>query len=267
MKLALIAFTLALVTPRIFAQPATCADPTAAVFDVASVKPIQQSAGSFNVRSRPDSLTADGTLAHILEYAFNLHDFQIAGRPSWLSSATWDIAIKVDQPPANWDTLSNDSRNAIHRQRMITALAQRFSLKCHFETRQLPVYNLILAKGGPKVALGPTPADAQKKGSFSSHDDGASVVMQSNGTALDLLATNLVRVLGRTVINKTGLTGIYDLTLTYAPNPTDTAADSAAASGPTVFTALEEQLGLRLEPAKGPVPILIIDSVDRPSEN
>jgi uncharacterized protein (TIGR03435 family) len=266
MKLAHFALIFTLAGPSLLAQSSPCADPTAAVFDVASVKPIQQSAGSFSVRSRPDSLTADGTLAHILEYAFNLHGFQITGGPSWLSDDTWDIVIKVDQPPANWDTLSNDARNAIQRQRMVSALAQRFALHCHIETRQLPVYNLVLAKGGPKPALAHTPADAPKKGSFSSHDDRSSVVMQSAGGSLDMLATNLVRVLGRTVINETGLSGIYDFTLTYAPDATNTSTD-ADATGPTVFTALEEQLGLKLEPAKGPVPVLVVDSVQKPSEN
>ena len=248
--------------------PTPCASPATAAFDVLSVKPIEQSAGSFSVHSHPDSLTADGTLAHILEYAFNLHDFQITGGPGWLSTATWDIAIKVDQPPAGWDALSNDARNAIQRQRMQAALAQRFALKCHFETKQLPVYNLVLAKGGPKPALAATPADAAKKGSFSSHGEDAKVRMEGAGVTLDQLAANLTRALGRTIIDKTGLTGIYDFTLTYAPD-TASAPSAAApdANGPTVFTALEEQLGLKLESAKGPVPVLVIDSIQKPSEN
>jgi uncharacterized protein (TIGR03435 family) len=250
-------------------QPApSCTSPDLTAIDVASVKPIQQSANDFSMYNRPDSLKADGILSNMIEFAYSLHDFQISGGPGWLTTATWEVAAKVDQPPANYDSLPIEVRGALQRRRMAAVLAQRFNLKCHFETKQLPVYNLVLTKGGAKPALAPTSADAAKKGSFSVHGDERGVRMQANGVAIDTLVANLSGSLGRTVINHTGLTGIYDFTLTYAPNATAASPASADdAAGPTIFTALEEQLGLRLEPAKGPVPVLIIDSISRPSEN
>jgi uncharacterized protein (TIGR03435 family) len=275
MKLALA--ILALASPLALAQPAqqlapqpSCDAPAAAAFDVASVKPSDRPSGSVGFRSLPDSLTASGTVFHMIEFAYNLHDFQIAGGPGWVTTATWEVSAKVEQPPADWTSLSNEARNAIHHQRMAAVLVQRFGLKCHFETKQLPVYNLVLAKAGAKLTA--TPADAATKGSFTTHGEQTRVRMDGAGATTSQLAANLTRTLGRAIIDKTGLPGNYDFTLTYA---IDTATSSAAAgdsapdaaSGPTIFTAIEEQLGLKLESAKGPVPVLVIDSIDRPSEN
>ena len=260
-------------TPSPVAQqlPAPCAAASTSVVDIASVKPIEQSSGSFSINSHADSIKADGVVSHMIEFAYNLHSFQIAGGPGWLTTATWEVSAKVDQPPADWSTLSNDAHLAIQRQRMAAVLAQRFALKCHPGTRELPVYNLVLAKSGSKLT--PTSADAEKKGSFSSHGEAASVRMEGAGATTEQLAANLSRALGRTVIDKTGLAGSYDFTLTYANDPAagspaaapESASDSA--SGPTIFTAIEEQLGLKLESAKGPVPVLVIDSVQKPTAN
>ena len=272
MKLALV--ILALAGPVALAQgtpqpaPPTCASHASRAFDVASVKPIEQSSGSFNINSRADSIKADGVVSHMIEFAYNLHGFQLSGGPGWLTTATWEVSAKLDQPPPDWSSLANDARNAISRERMAAVLAQRFALKCHFETKQLPVYNLVVAKGGPKAGLAPTPADAPKKGSYGTHGNNGANRMEANGVPIASLAANLSQSLGRTVIDKTGLTGLYDFTLTYTSDPdAGSPASADAASGPTIFTALEEQLGLKLESAKGPVPVLIIDSIDRPSEN
>lgn len=269
MKFALAAILLA--TPLARAQsPASpaCASPALAVFDVATVKPSDRPSGSSRISGRPDTLFAAGTVLRMIEYAYNLHDFQVTGTsPGWFNTATWEATAKVDQPPADYDSLSNEARDLIQRQRMQAVLAQRFTLKCHFETRELPVYNIVLAKGGPKLT--PTPADAKKKNSLNTEGRNRANRMDANGIAIESLASALVWPLGRTVIDKTGLTGLYDFTLIYTSDPTANSPASADAdnAGPTIFTALEEQLGLKLEPAKGPVPVLVIDSIDRPSEN
>ena len=257
--------------PLAFAQAAqpspqpTCAAATIAAFDVATVRPSDRPSGSSRVSGRSDTLITGGTALRLIEYAYNLHDFQVTGAPNWLNSTTWDVTAKVVQPPANWASLSGEAQTAIEQQRAQAVLAQRFTLKCHFENRELPVYNLVVAKGGPRPALTPTPDDAKKKGSFNTNGRNGANRMDANGVPLSSLASNLVWSLGRTVIDKTGLTGLYDFTLIYSDVDAD--ADASATSGPTVFTALEEQLGLRLEPAKGPVPVLVIDSIARPSEN
>ena len=270
MKLALAILTLT--APPAFAQPAqqpapvpACASPASGSFDVAIIKPSDRLAGSSRVSGRPDSLITGGTALRLIEFAYNPHDFQVTGAPDWLNTATWDVTAKVDQPPANYDSLSNQARGAIQQQRAQAVLAQRFALKCHFETKQLPVYNLVLAKGGPKPALAHTPDEATKKGSFNTNGRNGANRMEANGVPLSSLASNLIWSLGRTVIDKTGLPGIYDFTLTYSDADAD--ASASAASGPTIFTALEEQLGLKLESAKGPVPVLVIDSIEKPSQN
>ena len=264
---------LALAGPLTFAQAAqqpavpACASPASA-FDVAIVKPSDRLAGSSRVSGRPDSLITGGTALRLIEFAYNLHDFQITSAPDWLNTATWDVTAKVDQPPANYDSLSSQARGAIQQQRAQAVLAQRFALKCHFESKQLPVYNLILAKGGPKPALAPTPADATKKGSINTNGRNRANRMDANGITMADLTSALVWPLGRTVIDKTGLTGLYDFTLTYTSDAdAGSAASASESSGPTIFTALEEQLGLKLESAKGPVPVLVIDSVQKPTAN
>jgi uncharacterized protein (TIGR03435 family) len=272
MKLALA--ILAIAAPLTVAQsptqpvsPPTCASATGAVFDVASVKPSQLDSHSSHMHGAADSFTASASVFRIVEYAYDLHDFQVIGGPDWIRTTAWDVVAKVDQPPANYDSLSNDARGATQQQRAQAVLAQRFNLKCHFETRQLPVYNLVLAKGGPKPALAPTPDDAKKKGFLNTEGRNRSNRMEANGLPIQSLASALVWPLGRTVIDKTGLTGLYDFTLTYTSDADAGSPASDAASGPTIFTALEEQLGLKLESAKGPVPVIVIDSIDPPSEN
>jgi len=261
---------IALVTPFVLAQAGSrgpCPVPEAGSVDVASVKAGDRSSGSVSIQSRPDSLAAGGTVFHMIEYAYNLRSYQIAGGPGWTNTATWEMAAKVDQPPADWPTLTVEARNNISHKRMQTVLAQRFGFKCHFEMQELPVYNLVIAKGGAKLAS--TPANATEKNSFSSHGENGKNRMQGAGVTMDSLASNLSQSLGRTAFNKTGLTGIYNFALTWTSDAGDGSTDAPAdaSSGPSLFTAVDEQLGLRLQSAKGPVVVLVIDSLERPTEN
>ena len=256
-----------------FAQPASppaCSTATVkTTFDVATIKPSTRPAGSSHFGGTPDTLNAGGTVRRIVAAAYGLHDFQITGGPDWLGTDTWEVVAKLDQPVSGWADLPSRIRSAIQAQRLQALLAQRFALRCHFETKDMPVYNLVLAKGGSK--LQPTPADG-KKGSFDWSGTRLGTHMTGTGVELANLVGALTQSLGRTVIDKTGLSGRFDFTLTYSPDPDPGSSVSAATAAdattsPTIFTALQEQLGLRLEPAKGPVPVLIIDSIQKPSEN
>jgi uncharacterized protein (TIGR03435 family) len=203
----------------------------------------------------------------MIEYAWDLRDLQVSGGPGWINAATWEVTAKVDQPPADWSTLRNEEQARIERLRMQAVLAQRFALRCHFETKEFPVYNLVLAKGGSK--LKPTPTDAATKGSLDHNGRNRENRAEAKGVTMDPVVAMLTQSLGRTVIDKTGLTGLYDFTLTYtsdadAGSPT---SDADPPSGPTIFTALEEQLGLKLESTKGPAPVLVIDHIEKPTEN
>lgn len=263
---------LALTAPLTLAQspaqpiPPTCASPTLAAFDIASVKPSQIDSHSSHSRGTVDTITASGSIFLLLQAAYDLHRFQISGGPDWINTATWDIVAKVDQPAPDYLNLPNAARGAIQQQRLQAVLAQRFNLKCHFEMKELPVYNLVIAKGGPKLM--PTPAEAKVKGSLDEDGRNGANRWEGKGVEVGTVAKTLSYGLGRTVIDKTGLTGLYDFTLTYSSEPDASSPASADdSSGPTIFTALEEQLGLRLEPSKGPIPVLVIDSISRPSEN
>lgn len=257
-------------TPRLPASTDvldTCASVSPAAFDVASVKPSERLSGSSTFRGRQDSLTAGGTAFRMIEFAWDLRDFQVAGGPGWINAATWEVTAKVDKPAADWSTLRNEDRDRIEQQRMQAVLAQRFALQCHFETKELPVYNLVLAKGGSK--LKPTPADAATKGSLDLNGRNRQNRVEAKGITMGPVVAMLTQSLGRTVIDKTGLAGLYDFSLTYTSDPDagSSASDADAPSGPTIFTALQEQLGLKLESAKGPVQVLVVDHIEKPSEN
>lgn len=168
-------------------------------------------------------------------------------------------------------------------------LADRFKLKVHFVMREMPVYELVVAKGGGKAKLTtpdpnalPAPKGANYVNTFGPHS-GLGVTRGAQGvlemTAKDVFMDNVAQSFqeavddlgGRTIVNKTGLDGRYDFTLKWTNQQTASApgADSAAAESeaPSIFTALEEQLGLKLVPAKGMVEVVVIDSIERPSEN
>jgi uncharacterized protein (TIGR03435 family) len=164
-------------------------------------------------------------------------------------------------------------------------LAERFKLKAHTETKQLPVYELIVAKGGPKLKEA-TPGDTYANGFKGPDGVGRGGMMRmgrgqltGQGVPITTLTNLLSQQLQRTVVDKTGLTGKYDLELNWTPEqgegglgPPPGAASPQAepapdATGPSIFTALQEQLGLKLQSTKGPVETLVIDHAEMPSEN
>jgi uncharacterized protein (TIGR03435 family) len=249
------------------AVPAPCVAGARATFDVSTVKASQTSSHSSSMRSMADSLTATGALRLMIMNAYGLRDFQITGGPDWVNTATWEVAAKIDPPdkaPPKADP-AYDAFNARRSQRLQSLLADRFGLKCHMVTKELPVYELVLAKGGSK--LKETTAEEGKRGSTNIHGQDHKSTGTFTGITTKALAATLSGETGRTVVDKTGLTASYDFTLTWASDDQPTAADADTASGPTIFTALQEQLGLKLESSKGPVEVLVIDSVEKPGEN
>jgi bla regulator protein blaR1 len=166
-------------------------------------------------------------------------------------------------------TMSAEERIKETRLMMQSLLADRFQMKAHFETREMPVYELLVAKGGPKLKENPDLTKARYKAG------GGGIL----GTAVPI--QNLIDVLeaaadvdGRKIVNKTGLTGQYDISLKWTPLQAAAASGAAGGSTPaggdegvSFFTALEEQLGLKLVPTKAPGQVLVIDHIERPSEN
>ncbi|MDP9051940.1 MAG: TIGR03435 family protein, partial [Acidobacteriota bacterium] len=142
-------------------------------------------------------------------------------------------------------------------------LADRFQLKAHQETRELPVFNLVIAKGGPKFK-------ASDKNGTSIDSGNTRIHVQGSDNTIDLLVRALAQALGRVVVDKTGIDARYDLTLRWTPDNVPAPMLNGAPDpnpAPNIFTAIQEQLGLKLEPAKGAVPVLVIDRVEMPSEN
>jgi uncharacterized protein (TIGR03435 family) len=181
---------------------------------------------------------------------------QVVGLPGWADADRFNVEARTDaDTAAAMQGLPGQELFRLHQPMLRAALADRFKLTAHFEQRERPVYELVLAKGGSKL-----------KASTTDQND---ALRRSNGKLegwsypIDWLAFNLSGDAGRLVVNKTGLTGKYDFTLTWTPDEQQGTLDA----GPTLFTALEEQLGLKLVPAKSPVDILVIDHVERPSEN
>jgi uncharacterized protein (TIGR03435 family) len=202
------------------------------------------------------------TLKHLLVNAFGIREGQIFGLPGWADSIRWDVNAKVTDP--DMKVLQNLSRE--QRQQMLAALlVERFHLKTHIELKTLPVYELVVAKNGPKLQVSKVSPDATGPGDMDVHNTD----MTATGVRMTDFAANISYPLDRTVIDKTGLTGRYDFRLQWTPdNLANNGADSGGADAPpTIFTAIEEQLGLKLQPGKGPVSTLVIDHVEQPTEN
>jgi uncharacterized protein (TIGR03435 family) len=221
--------------------------PAKQAFEVASVRlAAPGGTSSFSAPGAAHFTATNISLTVLISMAYGLEgDYQFAGKPTWLDSQTYDVLAKPegDQP------LSYEEFKPLLQQ----LLQQRFHLAVHRETRDLPGYALVVAKGGPKLQPG-----SGATGQIYILTNG----IRGQAVSLHLFSSLLSRPTGRPVADQTGIQGNYDIKLEYAPN---TAADSDL---PSIFTALQEQLGLKLESQKVPVEMLVIDHVDRvPTEN
>jgi len=224
-------------------------------FEVASVKRWVRTGRGMNVGvsiSGPRVTISAMGLTGIIEHAYNLKPYQISGGPAWIESERYDIAAKVEGESA-------PSMEQVHRM-LQTLLADRFQLRHHRETREMPVYALVAGKNGPKLKES-SPGTEESFGVTGKNGLMQMTVAHGN---MEQLALQLSSSVERPVIDKTGLTGYYDYKLSDLAPANATAPDS---NGESVFTALQEQLGLKLEPQKGPVTMFLIDHVEKPSEN
>jgi uncharacterized protein (TIGR03435 family) len=242
----------------------------AQAFDIASIR-VNNTAtdGRHHVYNDPSVSsfrTVNLSTKDLLQYAFDMPTSQILGGPAWLDSTLFDIDAKSD---AAADTRLHslplpDARNEKHLMVQVL-LADRFHLKVHFETRHLPIYSLVVAnpKLGPKFqpsAVAGTTLDTSRN----------RLHIAGSDNTLALLARELAHVTGRVVENRTGITGRFDLKLRWTPDDAPTPLINGAPDPnppPNLFSAIQEQLGLKLEPGKGPVQVLVIDHIEMPSEN
>jgi uncharacterized protein (TIGR03435 family) len=225
-------------------------------FEVATIKPAATpSDGHTHINYPPnDRFSATNiTVLALMQWAYGMPEKQILDGPAWLASSMFDIQAEADIGD-KMKALTSEQGNELKRRMVQALLADRFQLKLHQETRTLPAYDLVLAKGGEK--LQPSKSNGKSIGTGRTHFNGEGLGMTS-------IAEELSKITGRVVVDKTGLTGRYDFKLLW------TADDAPGTDGdpPTLFTAIQEQLGLKLEAAKEPVPVLVIDHVDQPTPN
>lgn len=302
---------------QVMAQPqAQSAPPNAPVFEyeVASIKPSPPPSGNggfmMGLRYTDDGFAAENySLLLLVQTAFGVSKERISGLPDWVSQVRYDIQAKMDSAAADELKKLDPNQLKLVRQQMLQALlADRFKLTLHRETKDLPLYTLVIAKNGPKIqeskpddtpaggSSAPSGPSAPKGSTFSAGPDGKAVGLKGGASQITFgrggartasakkgsmasLASSLSEILGRPVFDKTGLTGKYDYSLKWTQDdsqlqtfskggPGDSPSpDLSDSGGPTLFTALQEQLGLKLESGKGPVEIIVIDHIEKASGN
>ena len=222
-------------------------------FAVATIKP-HSPGGVCTGRDTADGFAASCQGAgSLIMSAYELaHQQQVVGLPAWAASEGFDVVAKMDDDTAAALARMTPQQQREERPAMLRSLlAQRFGLKIHRETRQLPIYVMKVTTPG-KLKL----SDPKMRGHGTFSNDKFSMVAMP----ISNLVNNLGNIVGRMVIDQTGLTGTYDLTLEWAPQGSD-----ASDPRPSIFAALEEQLGLKLVPAKGPVEVIVIDHIEKPT--
>jgi uncharacterized protein (TIGR03435 family) len=258
-------------------------------FEVATIKPtdpdpyrkvdigITFSPGRFHVKGQ--------TVNDLIKFAYNIKsDDRITGEPTWVNTDRYDIEAKVEDSLASelQKLPSHQQREQIGRM-VQSLLASRFDLTCSHGTKVLSVYNLVVAKNPPKLVptkvAPPAPAnsDLPEKPVFRGMKAGGGRILAQSAPVSQLVdALNAQpEIGGRTVLDKTGLKGAYDFSLQWTPqqtlgstsSETEVIASLASSSGPSLFVALQEQLGLKLESARGSTDVLVVEQIKKPTEN
>jgi uncharacterized protein (TIGR03435 family) len=264
--------------PRLQAQSSASGATRPPEFEVASIKANNSGEQRTSMRALPGRIEGTNrTLKLLIQNAYRLQDFQIVGGPGWLNSARFDISAKADGAVTQAEV-------ALMLRKL---LADRFKLISHTETREMALYALARSRTDGSVGaqlrasnadcLGerssprrpqssPSPGQAPECGFRESAGN-----MMARGIDLDAFAAELAAYASRPVVDKTALIGKFDLTLNWTPEqsapPDGSGSPPADPNQPSIFTALQEQLGLKLESTRGPVDVLVIDSAEKPSDN
>jgi uncharacterized protein (TIGR03435 family) len=249
--------------PEAAARPkpmAADADPS---FEVATIKPSKPDTPGrgFTVRGRTFS-TVNTTLSSLVTFAYGLHPRQLTGAPSWVETDKYDLTA---QPDGEGQPSEKQLRSMLQK-----LLADRFKLSFHREKRELAVYAIVVDKSGSKLTKNETDPNGLPGLFFR----GLGVLPARNATMADLAGLLQGVVLDRPVVDQTGLTGRFDFTLTWTPDETQfgelgikVPPPPDGATAPGLFTAMQEQLGLKLESIKAPVDVLVVDRVEKPTDN
>lgn len=223
-------------------------------FEVATIKPADPKEMNGNFQIEGDLLSIKNqTVNSLISVSFGIHQKQIVGDPAWLGTERFDIEGKAD--------LAGEP-NLQQIQEMIQKLLRdRFDLKFHRDKRDLSIYAIKVAKGGTKIARSTTTSPLPSQ---TGHGRGGQQERKFTNNSMSDFALGMQAYMDRPVVDETGLPGRYDFTLKWTPDNSPTNEPDAA---PGIFTAVQEQLGLKLEATKGPADVLVIDHVEAPSAN
>lgn len=227
---------------------------TNAIIEVSVVRPHPPAVVHNNFRFSKDRFELeDQPIMKLIAIAYSLNPHQIVGAPGWVSDDHYDMSGTTN--------LTTDATVPQQQQLLRQLLNERFGLKFHRESREMSAYALQVVKGQPKL-LPAVNADAQPLETTDGHEWERTENFRSYSMADFVMLQQLF--MDRPLVDQTGLTGRYDFKLTYSyGNPTDTNAETA----PPIFTAIQEQLGLKFEPVKAPVDTFVIDHIERPTPN
>lgn len=269
--------------------PPAAAESTPAVsfvYDVASFRKFKPDGGpmSVSMRTEQDGLNAMHVrIKSIICLAYDVYDYQVSGGPNWMDSDLYDLHAKMDEATMEMlGKLSADDAREARKHMAQALLADRLKLAIHHETRQFPVFVLEVAKGGPKVQEA-KPGDEYSnglagmdgkpggKGMMRMSSDPGGILITAQGLSMDRLAAQISGTVHSKVENETGLKGDYDFTLRYSPddarvvvpNPSQGGGSAGLADNSeiSIFTALQDQLGLKLESKKAPLDVIVIDHI------
>jgi uncharacterized protein (TIGR03435 family) len=226
-------------------------------FDVASVKLNTSGGLGVSMRTKNGLLTTtNAPVLVMIQQAFQVKDFQVSGGPGWLASERYDVEAKMERNDISDDNLWLSLQ---------PLLIERFHLKFHRETKQMPVFALTVMKGGPKFSAHKESAEGKDQQRVGVSIGSGKGKLTATKTTIARFCDSLGHQVDRIVVDNTGLKGEYDITMEWAPENHEGSAGVDA--GANIFEALQDQLGLKLESTKGPVEAIVVDSAERPSAN
>ena len=251
-------------------------------FDVASVRQVKVTGGSFVMGGgwiNPHSSMLQSQHSQIetlISLAYSIHRYQIAGLPDWPWPTMFDVEAKSDTEADAKLAKLNDKDARAEKEHMLQALlADRFKLRSHWETREGPTYNLVVSKAGRLEGSKSVPLTAEEQKNFGGggiptffgRGDGSGQDFIGHACPMPVLVGVLADQFNRPVTDKTGRTGNYDFFLKYGNVRVSDPKRDENDPTPSLEDAIQDQIGLRLESAKGPIRVLVIDHIEMPSEN
>lgn len=249
---------------------AVAADGAGHGYDVVSVRVNASGSAKVSINPTADSFAATNvSLGMLLANAYGLREEQIFGLPGWARSVRFDVVAKMSDTDAATLKLQTWPQR---RKYLADMLVERFHLATHTDDKILPIYDLMLARGGPKFKeSAPAKADADTGPPNISQMRGNMMATNRflNGIAVPVatLATALSGLVGRDVVDKTGCADVYDFSMKWVPEQAPSGPPGDADVASAIFTALQEQLGLKLVASKGPVHTLVVDHIEMPTAN